>query len=121
MKAIGIKRIKFVSLHCKIPSNFSYRLNNRSFLEHSIWKYVLNEISKNFIISMFKYVLVNFLCSVLIVGIILLFCYTSTRKVNKFTPVDVIRNGSNGDTKQGIIRLSKVKCLLCLLWLLMIF
>lgn len=51
------------------------------------------------------------ICSVGVVGIVLLFCYRSTRMVKKFTPVDAIRNGSTGERykKKGVLRLSKRK------------
>jgi putative ABC transport system permease protein len=113
MKAIGIKKNKIRFLY--IVKYLAISVIGSTiglFLSIPFGNMFLNEISKNFIIttstSMF---FVNFICSVLIVGIILLFCYTSTRKVNKFTPVDAIRNGSNGERykAKGIIRLSKVK------------
>ena len=39
----------------------------------------------------------------------MLFCYVSTRKVKKFTPVDAIRSGTTGERykKKGIIKLGK--------------
>ncbi len=42
-------------------------------------------------------------------GSIVLFCYVSTRKVKKFTPVDAIRSGTTGERykKKGIIKLGK--------------
>lgn len=49
------------------------------------------------------------LCALAVVVIIMLFCYGSTRKIKKFTPIDAIRNGSTGKRcqKKGIIRLGK--------------
>ena len=48
---------------------------------------------------------VNIGCSVLIVLTVLLFCYTCTRKLNKFSAIDAIRNGSNGESFKGKTRL----------------
>lgn len=49
--------------------------------------------------------LVNFLCSAAIVAIVLLFCYSSTNRLKKFSALDAIRNGSNGERFQGKNRL----------------
>lgn len=69
----------------------------------------IKQVSKNVMISSSKGPLINLLCSVLIVIIVIGFCYTCTHHVNQFSPVDAIRNGSNGERfkKKGILRLSK--------------
>lgn len=41
--------------------------------------------------------LINAVCAVFIVGIVLLFCYSSTSSLKKFSAMDAIRNGSNGE------------------------
>lgn len=46
-------------------------------------------------------VFVNIACSIFIVLVVLLFCYTCTRKLNKFSAIDAIRNGSNGESFKG--------------------
>ncbi|WP_346888007.1 FtsX-like permease family protein [Clostridium sp. UBA1056] len=48
---------------------------------------------------------VNIACSILVVLIVLLFCYTCTRKLNKFSAIDAIRNGSTGESFKGKYRL----------------
>lgn len=40
---------------------------------------------------------INVICAVFIVGIVLLFCYSSTNSLKKFSAMDAIRNGSNGE------------------------
>ncbi|MDO4333874.1 MAG: FtsX-like permease family protein [Eubacteriales bacterium] len=40
---------------------------------------------------------INILCAIAIVLIVLLFCYSSTGKVKKFTAIEAIRNGGNGE------------------------
>ena len=70
----------------------------------------MEKVSNNIIISNASAaVLINLLCSVLIVAIVILFCYTCTRRINKYSPVDAIRNGSNGERfkRKSVLRLSK--------------
>lgn len=50
-------------------------------------------------------ILVNIACSIFIVLTVFLFCYTCTRKLNKFSAIDAIRNGSNGESFKGKSRL----------------
>lgn len=54
---------------------------------------------------------VNIACSILVVLIVLLFCYTCTRKLNKFSAIDAIRNGSTGESFKGrsILKLKNYK------------
>lgn len=40
---------------------------------------------------------INLICGVSVVIIVILFCYLSTSKVNKFTAIQAIRNGSSGE------------------------
>lgn len=40
---------------------------------------------------------VNLVCSAAVIGIVLLFCYTSTNRLKKISVLDAIRNGSNGE------------------------
>ena len=44
-----------------------------------------------------QYFLINVFCAVLIVGIVLLFCYYCKNSLKKFSAMDAIRNGSNGE------------------------
>lgn len=56
-------------------------------------------------------VLIYVLCAVLVIAVILLFCYGCTGKVNKMTPVDAIRNGQTGERfrKKSVMSLGKSK------------
>lgn len=70
----------------------------------------LKQVSKNIILSEGATgLMISFLCSALIVGIVILFCYSSTGRVNKFSPIDAIRNGSNGERfkRKGLLNLYK--------------
>ena len=70
---------------------------------------LLKMVSKSILMDSAGGVLLSILCAAAVVGIIVLFCYISTRKVKKFTPVDAIRSGTTGERykKKGIIRLGK--------------
>lgn len=70
---------------------------------------LLKSVSQSIVMDSAGGALLSILCSIAVVGIIVLFCYISTRKVKKFTPVDAIRSGTTGERykKKGIIRLGK--------------
>lgn len=70
---------------------------------------LLKQVSKNVIMETGELGLwINLICSVLIVAIVMLSCYLCTRQVKKISPIDAIRNGSNGERfkGKGILRLS---------------
>lgn len=46
-------------------------------------------------------IFINVACSILVILIVLLFCYTCTRRLNKFSAIDAIRNGSTGERFEG--------------------
>lgn len=50
-------------------------------------------------------ILINIVSSILVISIVLLFCYICTKKLNKFSAIDAIRNGSNGESFKGKSRL----------------
>jgi putative ABC transport system permease protein len=55
--------------------------------------------------SSFGNMFVNIGCSIFIVFMVILFCYSCTRRLNKFSTIDAIRNGSNGESFKGKTRL----------------
>ena len=71
---------------------------------------LLDSVSETMVLGNDSNVLTNALCCIAVVVIALLFCYSCTAKVKKFTPVDAIRNGSTGERfrRKGLLRLSKV-------------
>lgn len=110
MKAIGIRNLKIRGLYivkylaiaavgtiigfiCGIP--FSSVL--------------LAQVSDNIVIGNENKISISIVTSILVLLIIVLFSYSCTSKVKKFTPIDAIRNGQTGERykKKGIIRLSK--------------
>lgn len=71
---------------------------------------LIEPVSKNIIISSStKGLIISLLSASMIVAIVILFCYSCTRKVNKFSPIDAIRNGSNGErfNRKGFLNLSR--------------
>lgn len=74
-----------------------------------VGKLLLNSVSKSMVLKSEGSIAINAICSLIVVLIILGFCYLCTGKVKKFTPVDAIRSGTTGERfqKKGILRLSK--------------
>ena len=70
---------------------------------------LLNVVAQSIVMDTENGIILGILCAALVVAIILLFCYISTRKVKKFTPIDAIRNGTTGERykKKGLISLGK--------------
>lgn len=71
---------------------------------------MMNQSTKNIITEDSGGVVVNLICAAAVVMIIAWFCYLSTAKVNRFTPVDAIRNGESGRRykKKGLLSLAKI-------------
>ncbi len=110
MKAIGIKNRKIRGLYIVKYLAMSVTGAVLGFIFGiPFGNLFLQQASENIMISQSSY-LINVLCAVIVVGIIMLFCYRCTRKVKKFTPVDAIRNGATGERykKKGILKLSKI-------------
>lgn len=66
-------------------------------------------LSRNIIISDTGYYILNIICALLTATVVVLFCYFCTRKIKRFSPIDAIRNGENGERyeRKGVIFLSK--------------
>ncbi len=75
-------------------------------------KLLLSQTMMNLVVSdVGSKVWANILCAVVIVLIVLVFCYSSTGKVKKFTAIEAIRNGENGERymAKSLLRLHKRK------------
>ena len=72
-------------------------------------KMLMSVSLQNIIVGNQSPVLVNIVCAVLVVAVILLFCYSCTGKVKKLTPIDAIRNGQIGERfrKKSLMSLGK--------------
>ncbi|MCM1133927.1 MAG: ABC transporter permease [Ruminococcus flavefaciens] len=72
---------------------------------------MLSSVSENMVLGNDKTVLIGTLSSLIIVGIILAFCWNCTAKIKKMSPIDAVRSGQNGERfhKKSLIYLSKSK------------
>ncbi len=72
---------------------------------------MIKDFSRNIVMSNGKLYFLNIICAFLIAAVVVLFCYFCTRKIKKFSPIDAIRNGENGEryARKGLIRLGKTK------------
>ena len=70
---------------------------------------MLDSVSKNMVLGNDNSVLTGILCSIAVVGIILLFCWSCTAKIKKMSPIDAVRSGQTGERfhKKSLIHLSK--------------
>ena len=58
---------------------------------------LLESVSENMVLDNENSLLVRLMCSAAVVAVILLFCYSCTRKVNRLSPIDAVRNGQTGE------------------------
>ncbi len=110
MKAIGIKNSRIRLLYC--IKYFSVAIIGAViglFCGIPFGKMLLSEVSENMVMDTTSSYIVNILCTILVIGVIMSFCYFATKKLNKFTPVEAIRNGSKGErySRKGMLKLSK--------------
>ncbi|MDE7105532.1 MAG: ABC transporter permease, partial [Ruminococcus sp.] len=70
---------------------------------------MLDSVSQNMVLGNDNSALIGILCSIAVVGIILLFCWSCTAKIKKMSPIDAVRSGQTGERfhKRGLIHLSK--------------
>ncbi len=70
---------------------------------------LLGSVSENMIITNDHEVLINIISCIIVIGIILLFCWGCTSKIKKLSPVDAVRNGQTGERfrKHGTLSFSK--------------
>ena len=72
---------------------------------------MLKTVSENIVLGGGNGTLMGLLSSAAVVIIILLFCYGCTRRVNKLSPIDAVRNGQTGERfrKRSLLRLGRSK------------
>ncbi len=73
--------------------------------------FMLQSVSESMYLSSENSILIGLVCSIAVVLITLLFCWGSTRKINKLSPIDSVRNGQTGERfrKKSLMHLSKSK------------
>lgn len=112
MKAIGIKNssiralylIKYLAITVigsLIGFGFSASFSNIMF--QSVATSIYLDSDNNILISL--------LCTLSIIGFTMFFCWISTSKIKKLTPIDAVRNGQTGERfrKKSLMYLSKSK------------
>lgn len=72
---------------------------------------MMKTVSENMVLGSGSSTLMGLLSSGLVVIIILLFCYGCTRRVNKLSPIDAVRNGQTGERfgRKSILHLGHSK------------
>lgn len=112
MKAIGIRNVKIRGIYMtKYIAMSLLSAIVGLILSVPFGDMLLKQASDNIVIVTNNGYLISALCGLLVVGIIMLFCYKCTGKVKKFSPIDAIRGGETGKRykKKGVMRLSKSK------------
>ena len=112
MKAIGIRNRKIRGLYlAKYAALSVIGAVIGLALSFPFGKMLMRLSSKSIIINNQNAALANVLCAVLLVVVIMLFCYGCTRKVGKMSPIDAVRNGQTGERfrKKSIMSLGRSK------------
>ena len=112
MKAIGITNFKIRGLYIvKYTALSILGAIIGVILSLPFGNLLMSVSSKSIIISNQSPVFINVSCAVIVVGVILLFCFCCTNKVKKMKPIDAIRNGETGERfrKRSYMKLGKSK------------
>lgn len=110
MKAIGIRNLKIRGLYLvKYTAISVIGAAIGLALSFPFGDLLISATSTTIIMSSSDPFLVNFLCSLLVIAVILLFCFGCTGKVKKMTPIDAIRNGQTGERfrKKSLMHLGR--------------
>lgn len=110
MKAIGISNFKIRGLYLVKYMGLSIiGAVIGLVLSFPFGKMLMSVSSQTIIVGNQSPILVNIFCAVLVIVVILLFCYGCTGKVKKMSPIDAIRNGQTGERfrKKSLMSLGK--------------
>ncbi len=110
MKAIGIGNFKIRSLYLVKYMGLSVIGAAIGLaLSFPFGKMLMGVSSPNMIVGNQSPAVVNIVCAILVVAVILWFCYGCTGRVKKLTPIDAIRNGQTGERfrKKSLMSLGK--------------
>lgn len=110
MKAIGIGNFKIRGLYLVKYMGLSViGAAIGLVLSFPFGKMLMSASLQTIIVGNQSPILVNILCAVLVIAVILLFCYGCTGRVKKLTPIDAIRNGQTGERfrKKSLMSLGK--------------
>ena len=112
MKAIGIGNFRIRGLYLVKYMWLSVIGATIGFaLSFPFGEMLMSVSSQSIIVGNQSPILINIFCTVLVIAVILLFCYECTDKVKKMTPIDAIRNGQTGERfrKKSLMSLGKSK------------
>ncbi|MBP0973254.1 MAG: ABC transporter permease [Oscillospiraceae bacterium] len=72
-------------------------------------KLLMDSVSRSMVLGNAHPVLSGIVCTVIIIGIVMLFCYSCTASIRKLTPIDAVRSGQTGERfhKHGSLSLGK--------------
>lgn len=110
MKAIGIKESKIRGLYIiKYLALAVVGSTVGLVLSIPFQNMFTAQSSQNIVMSGGTGFWLNILSCVLLIVIVVLFCYLSTRRVGRFSPVDAVRSGTTGERfgRKGLLHLSK--------------
>lgn len=112
MKAIGMKNSSIRTLY--LIKYFAITVVGSALgfiLSIPFSNMMLKSVSESMYFESENNLFVGLLCSLLVVGLTLVFCWSSTSKIKKLTPVDAVRNGQTGERfrKKSLMHLSKSK------------
>lgn len=112
MKAIGIGNFRIRGLYLVKYMGLSVIGATIGFaLSFPFGEMLMSVSSQSIIVGKQSPILINIFCTVLVIAVILLFCYECTDKVKKMSPIDAIRNGQTGERfrKKSLMSLGKSK------------
>ncbi len=112
MKAIGMKNNSIRALY--LTKYFAIAVVGSAVgfaLSMPFSDMMLKAVSSSMYIDSENSVMVSLLCSLAVILITLLFCWSSTRKIKKLSPIDAVRNGTTGERfrKKSLMHLRKSK------------
>ncbi|MDE7284718.1 MAG: ABC transporter permease [Lachnospiraceae bacterium] len=112
MKAVGIRGGSIRSLY--IVKYLSIAVTGTLigyFCSVPLGDMMMETASKNMVLGSESGTLMGILSSAAVVIIILLFCYGCTRRVNKLSPIDAVRNGQTGERfrRKSLLHLGRSK------------
>lgn len=72
-------------------------------------KMLLSSVSENMVLGNENSFIIGVLCCIAVVGIILLFCWLSTGKIKRLSPIDAVRSGQTGERfrKKSLLHLGR--------------
>lgn len=112
MKAIGIKNGSIRGLY--LTKYFAITVIGSAlgfFISIPFADMLLKSVTATMYLNNENNIPIALLCSLLVVGLTMLFCWRSTSKIKKLTPIDAVRNGQTGERfrKKSLMHLSKSK------------